>query len=68
MKRTFLIIGLILQLTVSGIAQQRDQQKQAAPQSEEAQFMNRLKELAKRQDDINERLKELQTALQEAIF
>src|SRR2546423_6448734 len=35
MKRTFLIIGLILQLTVSGIAQQRDQQKQAAPQSDQ---------------------------------
>ena len=35
MKRTFLIIGLILQLTVSGIAQQRDQQKQPEPQSDQ---------------------------------
>src|SRR6267143_7107154 len=35
MKRTFLIIGLILQLTLSGNAQQRDPQKQPAPQSDQ---------------------------------
>jgi len=41
-----------------------------APQSgqrrEQLQVMNRLQELARRQQDVNERLKELQTALQEA--
>ncbi|MBI5383478.1 MAG: hypothetical protein HZA90_02185 [Verrucomicrobia bacterium] len=41
-----------------------------APQSperrEQLQVMNRLAELARRQQDVNERLKELQTALQEA--
>jgi len=35
MKRKFLIIGLILQLTLSGIAQQRDPQKQPPPQSDQ---------------------------------
>jgi len=29
MKRTFLIIGLILQLTLSGFTQQRDPQRQS---------------------------------------
>ena len=46
-------------------------QKQAkAPQSperrEQNQVLNRLQELARRQQDVNERLKELQTALQAA--
>jgi hypothetical protein len=46
-------------------------QRQAAPnqnpeQREQLQVLNRLKELAQRQQDLNERLKELQTALQEA--
>ncbi len=46
-------------------------QKQAAsPQSperrEQMQVMNRLQELARRQQDVNDRLKELQTSLQEA--
>ncbi len=46
-------------------------QRQAkAPQNrertEQLAVMNRLQELARRQNDINERLKELQTALQEA--
>src|SRR5262249_18950791 len=33
---------------------------------EQLQIMNRLQELARRQQDLNDRLKELQTALQEA--
>ncbi|MBI3416132.1 MAG: hypothetical protein HY043_12610 [Verrucomicrobia bacterium] len=46
-------------------------QRQATPQKkteqqEQAQVLNRLKELSQRQQDLNERLKELQTALQEA--
>lgn len=46
-------------------------QKQAAKQmtqerKEQLQTLNRLQELARRQQDLNERLKELQTALQEA--
>lgn len=46
-------------------------QRQASPQQnaeqrEQLQVLNRLKELAQRQEDLNERLKELQTALQEA--
>jgi hypothetical protein len=46
------------------------QRQAAAPQSpqrqEQLQVMNRLEELARRQQDMNDRLKELQTALQEA--
>ncbi len=42
---------------------QSPQKKQAR---EQLQVMNRLQELARRQQDLNERLKELQTALQEA--
>ncbi len=38
----------------------------AAEQREQLAILNRLKELAQRQNDINEQLKELQTALQEA--
>jgi hypothetical protein len=46
-------------------------QKEAAPaetpeRREQLQVMNRLQELARRQQDVNERLKEMQTALQEA--
>lgn len=46
-------------------------ERQAAPpqnpeQREQLQAFNRLKELAQRQQDVNERLKELQAALQEA--
>lgn len=46
-------------------------ERQAAPpedpkQREQVQAFNRLKELAQRQQDVNERLKELQAALQEA--
>ncbi|MGD1029591.1 MAG: hypothetical protein ABSA05_00480 [Opitutaceae bacterium] len=46
-------------------------QREAAPaetpeQHEQLQVMNRLQELARRQQDVNDRLKEMQTALQEA--
>src|SRR5439155_142145 len=40
--------------------------QQSAEQREQLQVQNRLKELAQRQQDLNEKLKELQTALQEA--
>src|SRR5690242_7665540 len=40
--------------------------QQNAQQREQLQVLNRLKELAQRQQDLNERIKELQTALQEA--
>lgn len=40
--------------------------QQSPEQKENLQFMSRLRELAQRQGDLNERLKELQTALQEA--
>ena len=40
--------------------------QQTAEQREQLQVLNRLKELAQRQQDLNERIKELQTALQEA--
>ena len=42
------------------------QPPQSAERSEQLQVMNRLQELARRQQDLNERLKEMQTALQEA--
>jgi hypothetical protein len=42
------------------------QSQQSAEQREQLQALNRLKELAQRQQDLNERIKELQTALQEA--
>jgi hypothetical protein len=62
------------QLEQLDLAQSEDRyenQRQAqAPQPpqlhEQLQVMNRLQELARRQQDLNERLKELQTALQEA--
>lgn len=40
--------------------------KKKAEQKEQLQILNRLQELARRQQDVNERLNELQTALQEA--
>jgi hypothetical protein len=43
---------------------QKQAQAQANPQQkEQSQILDRLKELARRQEDVNERLKELQTAL-----
>lgn len=46
---------------------QKQAQAQQDPQRrEEQQVLNRLRELAQRQEDLNERLKELQAALQEA--
>ncbi|MBP8255955.1 MAG: hypothetical protein KAX37_01430 [Opitutaceae bacterium] len=46
---------------------QRQAQSMQDPQRrEQAQVINRLQELARRQEAVNERLKELQTALQEA--
>jgi len=42
------------------------QSGQSAERREQLQILNRLQELARRQEDLNERLKELQTALQEA--
>jgi hypothetical protein len=46
---------------------QRQAQAPQAPQArEQLQVMSRLQELARRQQDVNDRLKELQTALQEA--
>ena len=46
---------------------ERQASRPSTPQkTEELQVQNRLKELAQRQQDVNERLKELQTALQEA--
>lgn len=59
------------QLDLKQAENRYETQRQAkAPQNKERQeqlaVMNRLQELARRQNDINERLKELQTALQEA--
>ena len=42
------------------------EEEQNQQQNEALQFLNRLRELAQRQGDINERLKELQTQLQAA--
>jgi hypothetical protein len=45
----------------------QDQQQQETPEArEDRQVLNRLRELARRQHDLNERLKELQSALEEA--
>lgn len=44
----------------------RTAQSQPPEQRETRQVLNRLSELARRQNDLNERLKELQSALQEA--
>jgi len=46
--------------------QRQAQAPQASQRHEQLQVMNRLQELARRQRDLNDRLKELQTALQEA--
>ncbi len=59
------------QLDLAQAENRYETQRQArAPQSperrEEMQVINRLQELARRQEDFNERLRELQTALQEA--
>jgi len=45
---------------------QREAQRPQSARREQLQIMNRLQELARRQQDLNDRLKELQTALQEA--
>jgi len=58
-----------LDLTQSENRYETQRQAQAPPTAqrrEQLQVMNRLQELARRQQDVNERLKELQTALQEA--
>jgi len=61
---------LELKMTKNRYEQQKQAQAEAPQQSpeqkENLQFMSRLRELAQRQGDLNERLKELQTALQEA--
>ncbi|HKS37242.1 MAG TPA: hypothetical protein VJW76_08645 [Verrucomicrobiae bacterium] len=59
------------QLELKQTENRYETQRQASPQQnpeqrEQMQVFNRLKELAQRQQDLNERLKELQTALQEA--
>ena len=59
------------QLDLKQAENRYETQRQArAPQNQERReqlaVMNRLQELARRQQDLNERLKELQTALQEA--
>jgi hypothetical protein len=46
--------------------QRQAQKPQTAQRNEDLQVMSRLQELARRQQDLNDRLKELQTALQEA--
>ncbi|MBN8249951.1 MAG: hypothetical protein J0L84_21225, partial [Verrucomicrobia bacterium] len=46
--------------------QRQAQAAQSTEQREQLQVLNRLQELARRQEDLNARLKELQTALQEA--
>jgi hypothetical protein len=45
---------------------QAQDQNETPEQREDRQVLNRLKELAQRQHDLNERLKELQSALEEA--
>ncbi len=46
--------------------QRQAQRPQTNARTEQLRVMNRLQELARRQQDLNERLKELQSALQEA--
>ncbi|MBL9173051.1 MAG: hypothetical protein JNL10_05915 [Verrucomicrobiales bacterium] len=46
--------------------QRQAQAGQNSEQREELQILNRLRELARRQQDLNERMKEVQTALEEA--
>ncbi|MEP6670620.1 MAG: hypothetical protein ABJF10_15795 [Chthoniobacter sp.] len=59
------------QLEMKDEKERYETNREAKPQENEQQreqlaILNRLKELAQRQQDINERLKELQTALQDA--
>ena len=59
------------QLELKDEKQRYETKREAAPMQNEQQreqlaILNRLKELAQRQQDINERVKELQTAMQEA--
>jgi hypothetical protein len=59
------------QLELKDEKQRYETKREAQPmqneqQAEQLAILNRLKELAQRQQDINEKLKELQTALQEA--
>lgn len=60
------------QLDLKQAENRYETQKQASAQpedpgkQEQLQVLNRLRELARRQEDINEKVKELQTALQEA--
>src|SRR5947208_8707012 len=61
----------LAQLDLKQSENRYETQRQASPQKdaqqrEQLQVLNRLKELAQRQQDLNERIKELQTALQEA--
>jgi hypothetical protein len=44
----------------------QEQEEESAADRENRQVLNRLRELARRQHDLNERLKELQSALEEA--
>lgn len=44
----------------------QERQQESAEDRENRQVQNRLRELARRQNDVNERLKELQSALEEA--
>ena len=58
-----------MDLTESDNRYEQQRQAQAPPgaqRREQAQVLNRLQELARRQQDLNDRLKELQSALQEA--
>jgi hypothetical protein len=59
------------QLQLKASENRYESQRQAAPQvdeqqREQLQFLSRLKELAQRQQDLNQRLRELELALQEA--
>jgi len=61
----------LAQLDLTQEKNRYETQRQAAPaqtaeRSEQLQVMNRLQELARRQQEVNDRLKEMQTALQEA--
>ncbi len=59
------------QLELDNAENRYETERQASPQQdqeqrENLQVLNRLRELARRQDDLNKRLQELQTALEEA--
>jgi len=61
----------LAQLDLTQEKNRYETEKQAAPgqnaaRTEQLQVMNRLQELARRQQEVNDRLKEMQTALQEA--